>query len=415
LAAQYGWLLASWLLLQLMLSVRLLAHLPSACKSLVISARIMGAAAAWHGQHTSLIDLLRISCKLSANYLQTSCRTAGTSTGTQMLAAAKPEVQQMLLLHLASVVQQLQRKQQQQQQHDSNSPAAQLLAALGLSSAVDFSQFGQLNVDAQPVGMLAFAIKAHITGAISQQAQNASSKSCSSSSGVQDGGVLNSTQAGRQSMTLQCIVPPAVMKPLLLTLLQLCGQMAPCLPVMRLSMETMLALLKHHRSTGGPAAATAAGTAADAGAAADGVEMTEALQHASAEAAAAAASGAGMTAEATRHAFAEAADALVHPVLHVLGPAVLNAVRKDAQELAAVDRAFKAEPPGDDVVQVYGELLLHLLMTGERVLKLCCSEVVLKSLAECVTTERVYRAAFYEVCYISSLVVFCDDLLSAVT
>jgi hypothetical protein len=224
--------------------------------------------------------------------------------------------------------------------------------------------------------MLAYAIDAHLTAAVSQHTQKPSGSCSSSSSTGQDGHVLNSTQDGTECAMLQCIVPAAVVKPLLLTLLQLCGKHEPNLAVMKLCMNAMLTLVRLHCTERDSHAAAAA----DAGG------MTEASWHAfgkgmhlakAAAAAAAAASGAGMTAEATRHAFTEAADALVHPVLHVLGPAVLNAVvfhtaRKSAQELAAISRQRKAAPQlGDDVFGLYGDLLLHVLMNSERVLTQC--------------------------------------------
>jgi hypothetical protein len=131
-------------------------------------------------------------------------------------------VQQLLCLQLACVVLQLQRKRARKQQ-DSSNPAMQLLAALGLSAELNWSQIMEFSDAPSSLVALSFAINTQVTSASMLEAIS---------------GAADDAEALQQR-----VVHAAVVKPLLLTLLQLCGKLAPQLLVIDSCLKAVLALL----------------------------------------------------------------------------------------------------------------------------------------------------------------------------
>jgi hypothetical protein len=275
---------------------------------------------------------------------------------------AGQEVRQLLCLQLACVVLQLQRKrthkqqQQQQQQEEEDNPAMQLLEALGLSAELNWSQFYKFPDGSSDLASLSFAIR--------EQVLSAGGRELDAVAAAEEA-EANGGHPGSKHLTWehqQRIVPSHVAKPLLLTLLQLCAELAPQLYFMHGCIDTMLSLLMvctltDLRFVSEPAAAAAA-------AAGVGEPLTE---------------------YAVVAAYTEAAGALVQRLLHVLGPAVLKAVRKGDLGMPVSGQQAAAE--GDIVMGCYGKVVLQVLMEGESMTASSIAALSLLTLDSCWTVN----------------------------
>jgi hypothetical protein len=313
-------------------------------------------------------------------------------------AVASHDVQWLLRFQLACYCQQVQHETKQQQQQQQQQPYEQLFAALGLTSSVQYSRFFKFDDDRVSTEVLLAALLCQIdaTGRLrwlvnmdgslaAEGAADAAPNSSAAAAAAASVGIQQQQQQGwirlpplsqpgdcelpRHNTEDYCRLPPHLVQPLVLTLLQLCSDFKPMitliLPVVRLADDILLACLrtsgrmqmaaklKHSTVVGPP----------DCPEAIAGEVPTEQLS----------------ALEAITAAYSQTLGTAAQPLLHVVGPAVLKAVWQVEQNLSkgVVNNSIRmlqgqgmsAEQSAvkmvDETLDRFGRLVLHVILEGE--------------------------------------------------
>jgi hypothetical protein len=319
-------------------------------------------------------------------------------------AIASHDVQWLLCFQLACICRQMQHKckQQQQQQQQQQQPFEQLFAALGLQADVQYSRFYKLSDDSSSIEVLLEALYCQLdaTGrllcvleaeatlvAAAATADAAPASSSSAAANVQQShqqqqqqhkGCINPSRLSlphdfvppRPKAEEYCMLPPQLVQPLLLTLLQLCAELKPtitlAMQVLRLADDILLACLRSSNS----------------------MQMAAQLEYLTVAgpldcpvALSGAAPAAQSVSEAMTRAYMQTLRAAAQPLLHVVGPAVLKAVKQVEQGLSkgAVSSSSSSrmlQRPGmtaeqqaahvaDEAMDRFGRLMLQVITEGE--------------------------------------------------